>query len=53
MTGPSLGVGILSMRERLRQHGGRLEMLSNDKGTTIVATVPLQVESREPPLLGQ
>ena len=48
-----VGVGIPSMRERLRQNGGGLEILSNNKGTTIVATVPLQAEKRtDPPLAG-
>jgi signal transduction histidine kinase len=34
------GVGIPSMRERLRQNGGSLEILSNHQGTTLIATVP-------------
>jgi signal transduction histidine kinase len=37
-----VGVGIAGMRERLRQLGGRLEIISGDKGTTVKATVPLQ-----------
>ena len=41
-----VGVGIPSMRERLRQNGGELEILSNQQGTTIIATVPLQAEKR-------
>ena len=47
-----VGVGIPSMRERLRQNGGGLEILSNQQGTTIIATVPLQAERTDPPLLG-
>ena len=48
-----VGVGIPSMRERLRQNGGWLEILSNHKGTTITATVPLQAETKtDPPLAG-
>ena len=39
-----VGVGIPSMRERLRQNGGELEILSNHQGTTIIATVPFQAE---------
>jgi PAS domain S-box-containing protein len=35
------GVGIPAMRERLRQHGGTLEVHSNREGTTITAVVPL------------
>lgn len=35
-----LGVGIPGMRQRLRQLGGRLEIDSTDRGTTIIAVVP-------------
>ena len=35
------GVGIPGMRERLRQHGGTLEVRSNAGGTTIAAVVPI------------
>jgi two-component system, NarL family, sensor kinase len=35
------GVGIPAMRERLRQHGGYLEISSDDRGTTLTAVVPL------------
>jgi PAS domain S-box-containing protein len=45
---PSPGLGILSMRERLRHAGGRLEIQSNEQGTTIIATVPFQEESADP-----
>jgi PAS domain S-box-containing protein len=34
------GVGLRGMSERLRHLGGRLEILSTDSGTTVVATVP-------------
>jgi signal transduction histidine kinase len=37
----TFGVGIPGMRERLRQHGGALEVHSNGEGTTITAVVPL------------
>jgi PAS domain S-box-containing protein len=37
----TFGVGIPAMRERLRQHGGALEVHSNGEGTTITAVVPL------------
>ena len=40
------GVGILSMRERLRQNGGDLGITSSRQGTTIIATVPLQTDHR-------
>ncbi len=42
-----VGVGIPSMRERLRQNGGDLEILSNQQGTTIIGTVPLQAEKTD------
>jgi signal transduction histidine kinase len=38
----SLGVGLRGMSERLRQLGGTLHVLSNDSGTEVRATVPLQ-----------
>jgi len=34
------GVGLRGMSERLQHLGGRLEILSTDNGTTVVATVP-------------
>jgi len=37
------GLGLLSMRERVDQLGGRLEIESGTKGTTLVATLPLPV----------
>jgi signal transduction histidine kinase len=36
-----LGVGILGMRARTEQLGGRLEITSIDMGSTLVVTVPL------------
>jgi signal transduction histidine kinase len=44
-----VGVGIPSMRERVRQNGGRLEFQSNEQGTTLIAMVPLQAERPDPP----
>ncbi len=39
--GASLGVGISGMRERMRQLGGKLEIVSDrGKGTTVRATLP-------------
>jgi len=40
----TLGVGILGMRERMRQLGGRLEITSSDRGTTIKAVLPRKEE---------
>lgn len=39
-----LGVGILGMRERMRQLGGRLEISSGDWGTTVRAVLPVHGE---------
>ena len=36
------GVGLAGMRERLQQLGGTLHIKSNDRGTILQATVPLQ-----------
>ncbi len=36
----SLGVGIAGMRERLLQLGGKLEIHSSRRGTTLTATIP-------------
>jgi len=41
-----LGVGIQGMRERVGQLGGRLEIDSGRRGTTVKATVPLESEAR-------
>lgn len=37
-----LGVGILGMRQRMRQLGGRLEVASGAGGTTVTAAVPFK-----------
>jgi PAS domain S-box-containing protein len=39
-SGESAGVGLRGMRERIRQLGGTLEIHANDKGTTVIATLP-------------
>jgi len=41
--GTSLGVGILGMRERMLQLGGKLEVESSSSGTTVRATIPRKV----------
>jgi len=38
----SLGVGLRGMNERMRQLGGKLEVASTDKGTTVTASVPAE-----------
>ncbi len=44
-----LGVGILGMRERMTQLGGKLEVESNSSGTTVRAAIPLMVEASNAP----
>jgi len=39
-SGATAGVGLRGMRERVRQLGGSLEVRSNGKGATVIATVP-------------
>jgi len=39
--GSNHGVGLSGMRERLRELGGTLEIKSSDKGTTVIAAVPV------------
>jgi PAS domain S-box-containing protein len=41
----ALGVGLRGMEERMRQLGGGLELLSNSRGTTVVASVPVEAPS--------
>ena len=36
-----LGVGVLGMRERMREQGGTLEIQSDTRGTTVRASLPL------------
>ena len=42
-----VGVGIQGMRERITQFGGRFEIRSDKKGTTVVATVPVPSSSAQ------
>ncbi len=44
-----LGVGIAGMRERVRQLGGRLEILSGPRGTTVRSVFPRQDPSAVTP----
>ena len=43
-TGDSFGLGIRGMRERLRQFGGHLDVVSNGKGTLVTAALPARSE---------
>ena len=49
--GAPLGVGIQGMRERLRQFGGRLEIRSGSRGTTVHVSIPLAHGRRDPACL--
>ncbi|HEV2470001.1 MAG TPA: PAS domain S-box protein [Candidatus Sulfotelmatobacter sp.] len=44
---PTLGVGLLGMRERISQLGGALRIKSGETGTTIEAELPLNSDSKE------
>ena len=43
-SGSRLGVGILGMRERMIQLGGKLEIESSSSGTTVRVSIPLRTE---------
>jgi len=47
-SGTRLGVGILGMRERMTQLGGKLEIESSSSGTTVRVSIPLRTESPMP-----
>ena len=40
-----MGVGIASMRERVRQVGGQMELLSNARGTLLKVTIPVKIDN--------
>lgn len=42
-SGESVGVGLRGMRERAKQLGGRMDIKSNGKGTTVTAALPFEV----------
>src|ERR1700680_2399909 len=44
---PTLGVGIRSMRERIRQLGGQLEVEFSNEGTRVYASLPVQASAEE------
>jgi signal transduction histidine kinase len=39
---PPLGVGIMGMRERVKQAGGTMTIQSDDRGTTVTAVLPME-----------
>lgn len=41
MAGRSSGVGLRGMRERVRQIGGTLDVISGEHGTSVVAALPI------------
>jgi len=43
--GPTAGVGITGMRERMKDLGGTLDIFSDDRGTTVRAIAPLRGEA--------
>jgi two-component system NarL family sensor kinase len=45
-SGGGVGVGIAGMSERTKQLGGRLEIASSDRGTTVRARLPLVKDAR-------
>ena len=44
MTGRSSGVGLRGMRERVRQIGGTLDIISDEHGTSVMAVLPVRQE---------
>ncbi len=48
-SGGALGVGLRGMRERIKDFGGELEILSSGRGTTVKAVIPTEAtQSRLP-----
>jgi PAS domain S-box-containing protein len=45
-SGETAGVGLRGMQERVRQLGGSLEVRSNGRGTTVIATLPFAESER-------
>jgi signal transduction histidine kinase len=49
-----IGVGVLGMRERVRQFGGQFELVSTDSGTRLIVSFPLTLaSSSEAPTLSE
>jgi PAS domain S-box-containing protein len=50
--GTSSGVGLRGMKERVRQHGGAIQIRSNGKGTSVVVALPIRGEANKEPSRG-
>ena len=48
--GLNLGVGLAGMRERIHELGGRFSVNSNNNGTTVRASVPLDARQESMPM---
>jgi signal transduction histidine kinase len=46
-TGAGTGVGLMSMYERARELGGKIQLESGSTGTTVRITIPLPPDCRE------
>lgn len=47
-SGAALGVGLRGMRERIKDFGGELEILSPGRGTTVKAVIPIEAHHARP-----
>ncbi|MDO9556303.1 MAG: hypothetical protein Q7J82_01800 [Coriobacteriia bacterium] len=44
---PAKSTGLRGMRQRLLEHGGTLDIVSNEHGTTLLASVPLVTDAED------
>jgi signal transduction histidine kinase len=47
-SGAAMGVGLRGMRERIKDFGGEMEILSSPRGTTVKAVIPADVSQSRP-----